>query len=160
MKHITLVQVLAIVAFLAAQGCGGSSGSGGGGADTTAPEITITSHADGDTVTASRTITLSGTLSDAGTIDEVTATHNGTAIPATITFDETSFSFSLDLVNNANTLAVSATDDAGNTGSATADLTYPFLSLTIGQSAFVVFGQALSSAKPILTAASPSRTAV
>ena len=53
---------LALLALLTA--CGGSSGGG----DTTAPTVSITSHADGATLTTMPNITVSGTLADDGTI--------------------------------------------------------------------------------------------
>lgn len=62
------------------------TGCGGGGSLI----VEITSHNDGDSVTGSKTVTISGTIRNAESVASVTVDHNGTESDAT--FDNRSFS--------------------------------------------------------------------
>jgi hypothetical protein len=119
--------------------CPGGNGDGDGDDDIGNPQITITSHNDGQVVYGDRTITLSGTLSDSRTITSVYVNLNGTDFSAS--FTQTSFSVDLTLDNRANTVTARAVNDKSTTGTATITLQYPFVSLTTFQNASVVIGQ-------------------
>ena len=92
-------------------------------ADTTAPALTITSHTNGQTLSAA-SVTISGTATDSGrggngvssvTVNSQAAT-GGTASGSTTA----SWSRTLTLTPGANTIAVQATDTRGNTRDAVA----------------------------------------
>lgn len=79
--------------------------------DSTAPVLNITAPAD-NLVTAAQSVTVSGTVSDAGT---VTVTVNGNAV----TLSGGAFSTSVPLSGGSNTIIIKATDNAGNATTAT-----------------------------------------
>ena len=79
--------------------------------DSTAPVLTITAPTD-NLVTAAQSITVSGTISDDGT---VTVTVNGEAA----VLSGGTFSASVPLTGGANTITVKATDAAGNVTTST-----------------------------------------
>jgi hypothetical protein len=99
--------------------------------DTTPPAVTITSPTDGS-FTNNATITVAGTIDDI-TISSATLTLNG--IDTSIPVSAGSFSQEINLVDGSNTILVSATDLAGNTGTSeittiTLDTTAPAVTIT------------------------------
>lgn len=130
-RRLSVFTLLPAVTLLALVACNGGTGGPGG------PQAQITSHQDGVTVTGSRTLTVSGTLSGTG-IASVDVELNGAPVAAT--FDPSSFSASLTLADNANVVEVTATNDAGQSGTARLTLDYPFLSLSDFQAASIVVG--------------------
>ncbi len=84
--------------------------------DTVPPALTVTSPAEGAT-TAVEMVTVSGTVSD---LTSVTVTVNG----AGVTVTSGSFSKSVTLDDGPNTIAVVATDAAGNTSTVSRTVTY------------------------------------
>lgn len=76
--------------------------------DTTGPALTVATLADG-TITSNTTLTITGTASDAGTIQSLTV--NGRAI---IPDPAGAFGTTLLLASGANSITVTATDTAGN----------------------------------------------
>ena len=116
-----------------------AGGDGDGDDDIGNPQITITSHSDGQNVFGSRTITLSGTLSDSRTITSVWVNLNGTDFSAS--FMQSSFSASLTLDNRTNVITARAVNDKNTTGTETMTLQYPFVTLNTFQSANVVICQ-------------------
>ena len=119
--------------------CAGGDGGGDGDGDLGNPQLTITSHSDGQEVYGSRTITLSGNLSDSRTITSVWVNLNGTDFSAS--FTQTSFSVDLTLDNRTNVITARAVNDKNTTGTATITIQYPFVALTTFQNASVVVGQ-------------------
>ena len=110
---------------LVLSGCGGSGGGGSssGGADTEAPTVAITSHADGDTFTATYSVTLSGIASDNTAVDTLTLSVNGGAATP-LSLSGGSFSTNLTFTSDSNEVVVTATDAAGNSSSVTVNLYY------------------------------------
>ncbi|MCP5057566.1 MAG: hypothetical protein GY937_12695 [bacterium] len=94
--------------------------------DTTAPVIVIADPADG-TLTGTTPVTVSGTVTDAGTVSQVDV--NGTLVAVT----GGAWSTSVALLEGANTITATATDGTGNSGSAsltiTLDTTDPVVSI-------------------------------
>jgi hypothetical protein len=108
------------------------------------PVVTVTSHADGDRVTGSREVSLSGALADDSTIVSVTVTLNGADQLAF--FNQASFTSILTVENGDNAVIVTATDIHGNSGTASLNLYFPFLTLSDHAAADTVIGQALFNA--------------
>lgn len=104
-----------------------------------APVVTITSHTDDQRITGSRTITVAGTLATDDTITAVTVAV-GAAAPVAATFDQTTFSASITLGDNANEITVTATDSTAAAGSESLTLVFPYIALTNFQSAAMVLG--------------------
>ena len=102
--------------------------------DKTAPQITVTSPADNGTVNASL-VTLTGYVMDA---HPETLTVNGSTIGSP---GQSSFSTPVGLTDGANTIALSATNSAGNSGSLTWHVTLktsaPTVCITSPQAGFV-----------------------
>lgn len=88
------------------------------GVDNDPPIISITSPANGATVSTS-SVSVTGTVTDALS-GVASATCNG----ATATIQGSSFSCSITVTSGANTITVSATDNAGNTSSASESVTF------------------------------------
>jgi len=112
------------------------TGCGGGGSLI----VEITSHNDGDSVTGSKTVTISGTIRNAESVASVTVDHNGTESDAT--FDNRSFSAEVTLDDRDNLITITVVTGSGKTGSDSVNLGYPFIRLTTFQQASVVIGQA------------------
>ncbi|MBJ6727977.1 putative Ig domain-containing protein, partial [Geomesophilobacter sediminis] len=97
--------------------------------DRTAPTITIATPADGS-VTSASTASVTGTISEAGTVS--VAVNGGAPVAATLT--GTSFAATVQLASGSNTITVSTTDRAGNSATAkrtvVSDRTSPSLSIT------------------------------
>jgi len=96
-----------------------------------APVVSITSPANG-LVTNNPTVTVSGTVFAAPALSEATLVVNG--IRTTISVVNTAFSQSVTLIEGSNTIAVTATNESGDTGSSgvitvTLDTTAPTISL-------------------------------
>ena len=109
-------------------------------ADNLQPQVTITSPADGTVITGSRKVTLTGTLSSLNPIIAVDIL--GGADLVSMSFDQTGFTATIELENNANNVSVQATNDQGQEGiSMGIMLTFPFLDLANFQNASVVIGQ-------------------
>lgn len=102
--------------------------------------VTITSPATGATITGDRTITVTAVLTDAVADATVAAQVNGAA--ATITRADDTVTFPATLQDNANTLTVSV-QNPGQAApvTATATVTFPFMSFTNGQPASFAIGQ-------------------
>jgi hypothetical protein len=98
--------------------------------DTKVPTVTISAPADNSTLAADF-VTITGTIDDPTATVQVTV-NGGTPQSATITGN--SFSVSPNLAAGLNTVVISATDPAGNIGSAkrtiTSDTTKPTLAIT------------------------------
>ncbi len=92
-------------------------------ADSEAPVLDITSHADGDTFTATHTITLTGTAGDNDSVASLSVSINGGAATP-LSLSGGSFSSDLTFSSYSNEVVVSATDTAGNSSSATLNLYY------------------------------------
>jgi len=152
MRHTARLSLVVLVAALG--GCGwvedwhgwGSGTGGGGGGGTTnppaAPTIAITAPADGTSVYGSRTIAVTGTVSGTGIQSVTVALNGGTAAAATVS--GTTFTAEVTLADRANTVVASVTASGGS-ASATAQVTYPFVSLVTFQTAETVIGQADAS---------------
>ncbi len=121
-------EVSALIPATTSSGNGSSTigSSGSGVTDGTGPSVTVTSHADGQSVTAS-SITLSGTASDAGRGDSGvgSVTVNGVqASNATATGSATaSWSATVALVPGANTISIVAQDASSSSNVTTVTLT-------------------------------------
>ncbi len=104
------------------------------------PTVQITSHSSGQLVTnGNRNITVSGTGSGIVTVQ---VKLNGTALPASaVTSTASSFTASLALANNSNTIEAVATNPDGSASSSVVTVVYPFVTLTSFQRASVVIGQ-------------------
>jgi subtilisin-like proprotein convertase family protein len=92
--------------------------------DTAAPVVSITSPTSSGSFTAQSSVaTIAGTATDAVGVSWVTCRNaaTGTTVPANGT---TSWSCSVSLASGANAITVSASDAAGNTGSATITANY------------------------------------
>ncbi len=115
-----------------------------GSAPGTPPAIQITSHTDGQLVTnGNRNITLSGTGSRMASVQ---VKLNGTALPASaVTSTDSTFTASLALANNSNTIEAIATNSGGSASSGVVTVVYPFVTFTTFQNASVVIGQAKST---------------
>jgi hypothetical protein len=102
-------------------------------ADTQAPVLTITSHANGQTLTSS-SVTLAGTATDSGRggNDIASVMVNGQAATGgTATGSATAnWSRALTLSPGANTITVQATDNQGNVASQSITLTYTIAPVT------------------------------
>ncbi|MBI2353615.1 MAG: fibronectin type III domain-containing protein [Deltaproteobacteria bacterium] len=85
--------------------------------DSTLPSLTVTTLAD-NTVTGDNTLNVSGTVSDAN--DVATLTVNGNAVTVT----NGQFNTAVSLLTGANSIAVSATDKAGNIQTDSRTVTY------------------------------------
>lgn len=82
--------------------------------DTTGPTVSITSPAEGKVVKES-TVTVEGTISDeVATYAELTATLNGSLLPVA---GDGTFSKEISIEKGSNTVTVSSSDPAGNSGS-------------------------------------------
>ncbi len=139
-QRFIMVMALVIVSFAVVfHSCAGGNGGEDGEDDLGNPQIMITSHSDGQDVFGSRTITLSGTLSDSRTISSVVVNLNGTDFSAS--FTQSGFSVSLTLDNRANIITARAVNDRNTTDTDTIVVQYPFVALTTFQSASVVVGQ-------------------
>lgn len=137
---LRLFPVLALTAALAA--CGGSDNAGPAPVDAP-PQLIITSHQDGATITGTRTLAITANATDDKGIASVSAEWNGVAVlPANIVRNGSDIAVSVDLQNNANTLSITVTDSAGQKASKALALSYPFLAFDNGQSAHLVIGQA------------------
>jgi uncharacterized delta-60 repeat protein len=112
--------LLPIIMLLAMAGC---SSSGGGGGDTESPVITITSHADGDILDTTYSVTLSGTATDNESVDSLTISINGAAATA-LNLSNGTFSIDLSFTSHSNEIVITATDTAGNSASSTLNLYY------------------------------------
>jgi hypothetical protein len=135
-SHIRFVLVLAVA------GCGNVSGSLPDAPPPTpvALQLTITQPTDHVTLHGSRALNVTGSIATTHRVQSVTATSNGTAA-GTATFTDTAFSIALTVGDNAQTIVVTATDDAGETAMATVHVTYPFVALPTFASATLVLGQ-------------------
>jgi hypothetical protein len=108
--------------------------------DTSPPNITLTSHTDGQDVTGSRDIIVTGAVSNDTT--SISMMFNGTDAAFTQPDSSSFASTTLTLANQANSLVVTATDSTGNSSTRTFILNYPFLPFDNGQLASIVIGQA------------------
>jgi hypothetical protein len=87
-----------------------------------------------------RSIAVSGTGERMGSVE---VKVNGTALPpSAVTSTATTFSASVTLGNNANTIEAVATNSAGNASSPVVTVSYPFVTFTTFQRASRVIGQA------------------
>ncbi len=108
--------------------------------DTLEPQATITGPNDGDVITGSRKVTLTGTLASLSPIIAVDVV--GDADLKSLAFDQNTFTAVVELENNANSVAIVAMDGDGGVGTSPAiTLSYPFLELADFQAASVVVGQ-------------------
>ena len=107
--------------------------------DRDAPSITITSHTFGQSVSGSNITTLTGDVSADTT--RVVVTLNDADVSG-VSLSAASFSVDLTLANGANTIIVKVNDENNNSNSITFTLFYPFLTLSDGQAASYVIGQA------------------
>lgn len=105
------------------------------------PVVTITSPADGTTITGGdRTIEIAGTLSS---LDPIVAVDVlGGADLTSLQFDQDAFVATIELENNGNAVSVSATSSAGRVGvSEAVTVRYPFVDVEDFAAADVVLGQ-------------------
>ncbi|MFN2323734.1 MAG: Ig-like domain-containing protein [Trueperaceae bacterium] len=115
-----------------------------------APTVSITSPSDGATITGSRTVTVTGSATNA---TSVTVDVDGSAaIDATLS--GTIFTADVELGDRGNLIAATVTG-LGGQASATIDVTYPFVALATNQAAAVVIGADTFTENPAGTA-SPS----
>ena len=135
-------------------------------ADTTAPALTITSHTNGQTLSAA-SVTISGTATDSGrggngvssvTVNSQAAT-GGTASGSTTA----SWSRTLTLTPGANTIAVQATDTRGNIATQSLTLNYsiapvPNLNPTISITSAANFETTNTTTTITATVADPNGT--
>jgi hypothetical protein len=117
-----------------------SCSSPGGSNLITTPEVSVTSLADGQVITGSRTVSVAGTIADSSDITAVTVTLNGSSV-AGVTFDQPSFSAEVTLADNENIVEVTATNESANSDTVPLTLSYPFLAFTDFQAANLVIGQ-------------------
>ncbi|MFC1957812.1 SwmB domain-containing protein, partial [Chloroflexota bacterium] len=113
--------------------------------DTISPIITITSPAN-NYITSNSTTTVKGTIDDT-TITTIILTQNGT--DSTIAISPGVFSVSVNLQQGGNTLRVSATDNASNTGTSgnilvTFDNTKPAVTITSPESGYTTNNSTLT----------------
>lgn len=101
------------------------------------PSVTVTSHVDGQVITGSRSLTLSGTADD---VSSVSLTQNGNGVE--VARDGSAFSASIQLGNNTNTFVVTATHENGKVATATLALRFPYSTFTNYQPADVIIGHA------------------
>jgi hypothetical protein len=125
-----------LAVFAGLMACGG--GSGGPPAP---PAIQIMSHTDGQVLAyGNRSVTVSGTGARMGSVE---VRVNGTALPpSAVTSTVTTFSASVTLGNNANSIEAVATNSGGSASSGVVTVSYPFVTFTTFQSASRVIGQA------------------
>lgn len=109
--------------------------------DLTAPDLSITSPSPGASFSVIRTVVISGSTSADATLVE--ATLNDVAVPqGDISLTGTTFTVTVTLADNANTVAIRVSDAAGNSRSFTFTLYYPVLTLPNDPSASLLLGQA------------------
>jgi hypothetical protein len=115
-----------------------------------APTVSITSPSDGATITGSRTVTVTGSASNATSV--TVAVDGGAAVDAVLS--GTTFTADVVLGDRGNRIEATATGPGGE-ASATVDVTYPFVALATNQAAAVVIGADAFTETPAGTA-SPS----
>jgi hypothetical protein len=123
------VASVAVAALLASCGSSGTPGE---------PVIRITSHADGQEIIGSRTITMAGTLLGAK-FESASVIANG--IPVAATIDGTRFSATVTLLAGRNTIEAEASAAGRIFRSGPVHLLYPFVALSTFQPAALVIGQ-------------------
>ena len=99
------------------------------------PQVAIGSPSDGATIVGSRSIAVTGTVSDATTV--VVQVVGGATVDATV--DGGAFSAVVELGDRANGIVATATGDGGS-ASDRVDVVYPFVGLTSNQEAELVIG--------------------
>lgn len=105
-----------------------------------APIVAISTPAPHATIHGSRTIAVTGTLAAPLPIATVHVVASGGG-QAEATFDQTSFSATVAVGDNASTITVTATDSAGHAGTASVAIDYPFVALGTLPAASLVIGQ-------------------
>lgn len=115
-----------------------------------APTVSITSPSDGATITGSRTVTVTGTATNA--TSATVAVDGGAPIAATLS--GTTFTADVALGDRGNLIAATVTGPGGQ-ATATVDVTFPFVALATNQAAAVVIGADAFTEVPAKTA-SPS----
>jgi hypothetical protein len=98
-------------------------GGGGGGGDTTPPTVTIVTPAPPTASTSTNPITVSGTASDNVGVTQVSWSNAATG-GSGLASGTTSWSATIPLAAGGNLITITATDAAGNSGSATITVTY------------------------------------
>lgn len=137
-RHPVALTLSATAISFALIACDG--GAGTSTADNTPPVIAIKSHADNEIITGSRDITLQWTAQDTEGLAGAGVTLNG--VEVAVSGSDGSYSADLSLANNANVVEVTATDTTGRIATQTLYLDYPFITLSNGQAASIVIGQA------------------
>ena len=100
-----------------------------------APTVSIGSPSDGATITGSRTLTVTGSATNATSV--AVTVDGGAAVDATLT--GTTFTAEVVLGDRGNLIEATATGPGGQ-GAATVEVAYPFVALTTNQAAAVVIG--------------------
>jgi hypothetical protein len=131
----TVLVLIVVLSLLA------SCSSPGGSNLVTTPELSVTSLADGQVITGSRTVSVAGTIAGGSDITAVSVALNGSSV-AGVTFDQSSFAVEATLADNENVVEVTATNGSGKSDTARLTLSYPFLALPDFHSASLVIGQA------------------
>ncbi|MFA5551083.1 MAG: hypothetical protein WDA03_05645 [Trueperaceae bacterium] len=104
------------------------------------PQVAFSSHADGATITGSRTVVLELDLTDALPTADIAVSTNATSVTETRTGDV--LQLTVTLKDHANFVTVTVTNPGqALAGTATINLDYPFLTLDTAQAASVVIGQ-------------------